>query len=225
MTATKKLSRLRIPKQHQPALNKLLSLSRENFENLETAARKVKPVLAIDTMAAEIASAVGLTEKEAEDILYFLTSMLLVREDRGQEVDEFVEGLMSDEDIRKLDGDLEGFREFISRALTIDTLRLVARGLLVMAERERHYCKAKVLTDIRPVFEFDVAKTPSTVVLAHTLKLSYHETDLETRDFYVALDSRELRELKEHLDRALAKEGSITSFLEAKGVRLIKMES
>jgi hypothetical protein len=100
------------------------------------------------------------------------------------------------------------FKRCLNDLLTADVFSIGAKALALMQEHERTFCQARIITDIRPVFGSEVSKPPRAVVVAHTLRISYHEGD-ERKDFYVALDSDDIESLRELLDRADAKARSL----------------
>jgi hypothetical protein len=68
----------------------------------------------------------------------------------------------------------------------------------------------------RPVFGSDPAVRPVGAVLTHTLKIRYHEGDLrDHREFYVVLDSNDLDELRDIIQRAQTKDKSLRELLKS----------
>lgn len=86
-----------------------------------------------------------------------------------------------------------------------------ARSLLMEG---RTYCRARVLTDIRPVFESDdVGSGPRAALIVHNLRISYHE-GRSLRDFTVLLDSGDVDALIDALMRARSKQEKLEGLLE-----------
>jgi hypothetical protein len=114
----------------------------------------------------------------------------------------------------------EFFKQRVIKLLGYESsLGTTSKALDVMTEHERILCGARVITDVRSVFA-DPAKKPTAAVIVHTLKISYHQ-DGEHKDFYVALDSSDVRKLKEILQRAELKAGSLSDVLAGTGISVL----
>jgi len=84
--------------------------------------------------------------------------------------------------------------------------------------------EVRILTDVRPVFEPSAPEAaPAGAVIVHTLKISYRG-DNSAKDFFVALDSEDVRQLTEQLERARSKAESLKSVLKAAEVPYIDAE-
>ena len=66
---------------------------------------------------------------------------------------------------------------------------------------------SKVISDIRPIFGFNVNEKPKAAVIVHQLHLHYHQGDEKEmhKDIYMALDNDDLQNLKETIERAQLK--------------------
>jgi hypothetical protein len=118
---------------------------------------------------------------------------------------------------RLSDDDCVAFKRRLSDLLSTDVFSIGAKALVLSREQERTFCRARIITDIRPVFGADVTQQPKAAVLIHTFRISYHEGNL-LRDFYVLLDSEDIEALRELLDRADAKAKSLESVIKAANV-------
>ncbi len=109
--------------------------------------------------------------------------------------------------------DWSEFKSYLTQILSLDdTLGVSAKASQLRSEQDHVYCTARILTDLRPVYGRDVDKGPLAAVVVHQAKITYHENGEETtKDFYVALDSSDIVELKKLLDRASRKEASLTA--------------
>ncbi len=104
--------------------------------------------------------------------------------------------------------------------LSIDALSTVARAGGLLLENEHSLRQTRVVTDIRPVFESEKPDaSPAGAVIVHTLKISYW-ADNEVKNFFVALDTNDVRELSQQLERANAKAESIKKSVLDKGTEV-----
>ena len=82
----------------------------------------------------------------------------------------------------------------------------------IARESDRLLHVSRVITDLRPVFSEEAANEPFGAVIVHTLRLDYfEENDVKTISF--ALNSRDLAQLKRTVERAQAKENTLSGLL------------
>lgn len=113
----------------------------------------------------------------------------------------------------------ERFKETLTTLLGADEFALSSKVHDLQTDDERTFCRARILTDMRPVFGPKVEDAPHGFVVTHLLKLGFHSASERHHDeFYVALDADDLRTLRGVLDRAEAKSRSLRAHL--KDVRL-----
>lgn len=114
------------------------------------------------------------------------------------------------------------FQEAILEALSQDTaLAVAAKAAGVMSDHPKVFCHARILTDLRPIFESSVDNPPAAMVAIHTLKIVYHEAG-EHREFYVAMDSLDAMQLASLLERAFKKEESLKALSAKTGITLLE---
>ena len=205
----------------QPILT-LASLSEPAFAELHTA-------LATAPMrfrSAELAKAVSptgshLAKSDAEVIVEALREMAMIRATAEVELEEFVEDVIVGMVVRAGDkfGESEqgALRERLQRLLALQSVVAPAKARSLLIDYANYLCRARIFTDIRPVFGSDVGQTPDTALVVHTLKLSYQQGSSLT-DFFVVLDRSDLELLSELIDRAKRKENSLHAMLGAAGL-------
>lgn len=91
------------------------------------------------------------------------------------------------------------------------SLSLTAKAGGIASDFDRVFYSARILTDIRPVFD----KSGSVVEAAsivHNLVIHYGQ-DAEHKDIYLALDVQDVEVLREALDRAATKANSLRAFI------------
>jgi len=115
-------------------------------------------------------------------------------------------------------GDVGRVRERFEQLLSIEHLGALSKAFRLQREGERLYCEAKILSDIRPIFEGDGSAKPENAVITHALKVNYHE-GAELKEFFVVLDREDLNALRSVIDRAIVKDGTLRKFLEEGGVQ------
>ncbi len=224
MSLTKKLN---IPNQMNTGFNQIFKLSDEVLQRLEDALKSVSPQLDGNEFTAAVADKSKLEEQDISEILRVLISLYLGRTTGRVSIEEFVDSICStlaekkDDSVKPADGNWQPFKERLNRLLAFDqSIGITAKALSIMTEHERVFLtgESRILTDIRPVFTDDAGASPSSAVIIHTLKIGYMK-DEDVHQFFIALDSQDLRDLLEILKRAEAKEQSLQPLLESAHIR------
>jgi hypothetical protein len=92
-----------------------------------------------------------------------------------------------------------------------------------MVEHENTWQSARILTDLRPVFGPTPTDPPVAVVLIHNLRIAYRKGG-RLQEFFVAMDSNDLKALQGAVERAVKKESSLQSLTKRTGIRCLVVE-
>lgn len=92
----------------------------------------------------------------------------------------------------------------VRQALRSRVLRASIKAWALLNDEERIYLHSRILTDVRPVFDDEDAGRLLASVIVHTLKIATR-VDGRVQGVYVSLDSDDLKELRNVIDRALEK--------------------
>jgi len=223
--------RLQIPKQQHSALATFIKYPDKSIEALFAALERERPSLRIGSLASRVASVAELDASEVESILRALAGLYLVLVEKGVSPATLAQDLVetlnaTDEAQLRIEPDeIEPFKERVIRALSFEkSLGITAKVFDVMIQHQRSFCKARILTDVRPVFYTDPRKPPAAAVLVHTLQIRYHEGSADHKEFFVALDNEDLGKLDAVLARAKDKAGSVRSLLKEKEIPFLEGE-
>lgn len=221
---------LRVPSSQVPALARLVGLNAEEHRSLLAALTAAPASASLASLAMCVAGATDLDGDDVDAITRLL-AMLYTLRDRGRTPrDEFLSDVelaakeTGESSLISPSVDWGDARKRIGDLLDVQPLALTAKSFDVLSEHERMFCDARILTDIRPVFAVDVDHEPDALVLVHELRLSYHQAG-EMKAVYIAMDSGDLRELYEVLERAFKKERSIEGLAAKSGVQVLKPQS
>ena len=221
------LGNLRIPDRFKPGLSLLATMSDALYGEFFSASKKAPASFATNReLSVWISSEVsGIPALDIGSIVESLTSLYRVRVRSERSVSkvaqditgatrEFVKGLTAQ------------FEERISALLALDAFNVASvKASELRADREKIYCDARILTDIRPVFEEVVGTLPSAAIILHTLKIGFHDSNSAShKELFVALDSKDIADIKKVLERAEEKERSLRSVLDAAKLRLIDLQ-
>ncbi len=119
----------------------------------------------------------------------------------------------------------EQFKDRLATILAVEALSVVAtKAQELRTEFERTFCDARIITDMRPVFGGNVEDAPTAMIIVHTLKLGYHDTNSsEHKELFIALDNEDMGKLAEQLVRASKKEKTLKTRLEAAGIKFVDL--
>lgn len=166
----------------------------------------------------------GLQHLSAEEVrgaVETLLELAMVRATADVETPEFVDDVVRGMQVAVGEAFTESDRarltERLPRLLEVQSIAAPSKARSLLVDHAHYMCRARIFTDVRPVFGPDVQQSPTTAFVVHTLKLSYHQGS-SVRDFFVVLDRRDLDELSDLLERAKRKEGSLQAMLGAAGV-------
>ena len=194
-----------LPEQALLGFAKLANLSAEVFDNLMQ--RLGKTPISVDQLG-DIQRAIPEEIAELQDrerIAYAISGIHHIyartpskREDIAEECARSarVQGHLKD------DEKATTLKQYVLRVLGITELSIGHKAACLMVEHEKVFSVARIMSDVRPVFDenFDGIKFPA-ILINHNLKLEYWESG-ELKEFYLSLDSEDLRTLSEAVQRA-----------------------
>lgn len=209
------MATLTIPEEHRQGLLKLVDLSDEQFDQLMMSLSKsqAKDLRGLRRSAAESSS---VPSADLAEIMGTLVGLYFVRSRAEiptiEFVDDVIDALREFDTTRAVEERVPYLQSRLGRAFGIDRLITITKALELRNEHNRTFCDAKILTDLRPVFQEDPSSPPTGAVIIHTLKIEYHE-DEEHKEFFVALDRHDIATLTRVLERATAKAKSLSETL------------
>ena len=129
-------------------------------------------------------------------------------------VDDVVESMVDGtQDIQLSADEGASLGQALTKFLEIPAIARPAKAKALALEHENSFCRAKIFTDIRPVFGGDALTQPDTAVIVNCLKLTYHHGS-GLKDLFVTLTREDLDALGEVLDRAKTKTETLHRLLD-----------
>ncbi len=213
------MTNLSIPDKDIAPLQKLASLSDDDRLKLLNEIKKIEPTLQLGKLNSKIAEKVDLDKQELLPIIKMFGSMYRGRISSDVSAEMFAADLnkslqiIEESPFKEMDDNKRNtLTSYISEILALDdSFGITVKALGVMTEHEHVYCRARVLTDMRPIFGEDIGK-PDAFVTIHTLRIGYHDNQ-KHKDIFIAMDRNDVKELIDMLKRAEQKEESLDSFL------------
>jgi hypothetical protein len=111
----------------------------------------------------------------------------------------------------------------LERLIEMPMLRYTGKAWRLLHDQARVFVDCRIITDLRPLFGDDDTVIRAAAV-THHLRISFDSHSRNADDFYVALDSADLRSLRSVIDRALAKQASLEAFSKNAGVVVMSEE-
>lgn len=206
-----------IPKEDIPAIKALEAMPNASVEAFLKALKSVSPSADTDEIAKQITEQVpSIPTKELEAVLDTLYGLYFIREVSGVKretfLDDFIEGIQNEPELTVDGKDVPRIRTKFEKLFNIEAFTLLSKAKRLQRDGERLYCDAKILSDVRPVFGIKPTVRPTGAVITHTLKIGYHERG-DHKDFNVVLDSIDLVELSDVIDRAFMKDKTLRALL------------
>lgn len=220
---------LSIPPSHKAILGKISQLdAKERSDLLETLSNMHVKSLSIERLAVDLSEASDLSNEESQDFLSVIANLhflsLMGALERSEVVPEVLRTIEGDKKIGASKAQLKATGQFLKKALQIRSFELLSKALHLHTGHERLLSKAKVFTDIRPIFGNGVDK-PAAFVLSHTLRLTvYRGPTREAEEIYVSFDKTDLKMLLEVVGRARAKQESLEEFSRSSGIDILAPE-
>lgn len=226
--------RIQIPEKYHDGIKKIIALDSSVFENIITNLRKLKPSFHLEKLADTLALKVQqkgfeVTKYDLLDILNAVVSLSLLQSYSSLTIEELAshlgEALAKSKNFTDVTDDQKIlFEARITHLLSINgALEVVAKVEELLFEYEHLFLRSRIITDIRPVFDSDLNKIPAGALIVHTLKLEYQQGN-EEKKFYIALDTNDVKKLREQLDRADQKAESLKIMLNQAQVSYLDVE-
>jgi hypothetical protein len=111
-------------------------------------------------------------------------------------------------------------KDRLNKLLDISSTRIVAKAYDVLTEHGYTYNSGRVLTDVRPVFSEDAEVLPKSAVIVHMLNIDHLEGS-DRKTFVVALDTKDIEELIDVLERAKKKTTSLKTIITSAGMAYV----
>lgn len=203
---------LEIPERYLDGINKLLRLDDKSIEeirlNLERESQSSGGSIKIGSVIARSVSDSRIAEA--------LTSLYVVKSSREVSAEEFAEAVCAAAEREAPNGppfpqpERTQFKDRLVKLLNVKGVGIAAKAVDLQTDDERTFCGVRILTDLRPVFGSNIADGPEGMVIVHLLKLGYHQTGIDRHvNFYVSLDSDDLKMLRKVIDRAEQKANAL----------------
>jgi hypothetical protein len=147
-------------------------------------------------------------EGEIDGLLRALHSLSIIRSSSEVPPREFIQDVkdaFSEMSPKTPKNDLDRFADRVQILLETDHFAVAGKASSLILSDEKVYCKARIVTDLRPIFHDDFQDGPEMMIVVHSLKLTFHQGTRDHQIFHLAMDANDITELRKVLDRAESK--------------------
>lgn len=199
--------KLEIPDHDRTLLATWLGGDDQPIDKVLAFLESARPVLQPDHLVRQMATATGIDEAVAKDLL--LTFFRLARtvsqlssEERNETKATILRHVMDD----AVDSERgQKFEKRVERILQAKSIEITGKAHSVYLDHANTFYAARTLSELRPVFSDDGLE-PTAAVLVHQLKLVYHAgPEMELNEIFIAVDRNDLEGIKSVIERAIAK--------------------
>ncbi len=114
--------------------------------------------------------------------------------------------------------DVEQFRKRVETSLQkTEKFAIFVKARSVLTDNQRTFLECRILSDIRSIYTGEPDTTPAAAVILHTLKLVYFN-NFQKEEFFVTLDTQDLKLLRSSLERAERKTESLEGLIKKAGI-------
>jgi len=225
------IARFTVPDSELPNLKLLAHAKIEDLQAIEKALGEKKPTLDTEALSRSVAERSGLDLAQVGSIISVLWRLALIQRRLDLNTDAFLSGLstnLSEKGSERWSTEdakcWNDRQEYVARLISPDgTLAYGAKAAELLLDQQFLFCRARVLTDVRPVFD-EGAECVQGFLPFHTLSVTYHEGG-ETREMHLAMDFNDIVRLRNQLLRAERKERLVRQDLTDKGLLVIQTGS
>lgn len=214
-----KMKSFKIPQQYQFGITLIIKIDEPLFNRLLSAITEVHPFVDIDSLVLEIFPKIEeVSINDLQEILKAIHSIYSLRIQGNLKNTEIITGLInavsSDGTFSQLSAEeLAHFEQRLTKLLAIDgSISISSQALILLQEYDSIFLNSRIITDVRPVFKAETKEEIAGALVVHTLKIAYQDAS-GSKEFYVALDSRDVKKLQEQLSQSLIEAKVIQAML------------
>lgn len=212
-----------VPPPYRDSLTKLAALPGADADKLIEAIRALPPFSPVATIEEATVSVLGEAATPAERRLA-LPLLALRGQLRQMTTDAIAESLSESTDLDLDEDARSNLRSRAAAILEAPVLGTTGVATDLQTLHERNYQSARIVTDLRPVFQDDLAKAPDGAVIVETLQIQTWGRDGGAQVVFVSMDEADLRQLQSIVTRALDKTESLKAFIAEKGLSYFELE-
>jgi hypothetical protein len=224
---------LKVPPQHIAGIKALLELPDDKVESFLAALDAAGPQFNIEDLSSIVSSATQIPKQIVQSIIEAIASLYWTFEPAPINrletfLDKGVYQALKRAEVFSTEGENSQWpklKKFLLAALSHErTLGTTVKAGPVLTEHERIFDGIRVMTDLRPIYHIDVSEKPDAALVIHTMKITQRDKQRNYSDLYFAMDSNDIKVLKEALERAQKKEIALRELMKDTGVKVLDVK-
>ncbi|MEA5553033.1 hypothetical protein VB713_18980 [Anabaena cylindrica UHCC 0172] len=217
--SVKEMNNIKIPPQYKLGIDLIIKIDEILFNKLLNVVTEIHPFVNIDSLILEISPKIEeISINNLEDILRAIRSIYSLRTQENLKNSEIITALISalssDDTFSELSHEeFTRFEQRLNKLLAIDgSISISSKAISLLQEYDHIFLNSRIVADVRPVFKTEIKEGIAGALVVHTLKIAYQDAS-GSREFYVALDSNDVKNLQEQLSQSLIEADVVKSML------------
>ena len=212
---------LRVPPRYVPALRTLAAATAEAYESLLKSLDTQRSGYSKAALQSQVEQALGEQRDSAGDLVDVLLALHGVRRAFGLDAAAVARSVARSEPFAA-QSEANDLAARLTSVLSCWAITLVARAQSLLSEYDRSFLDARILSDIRPVFDQRDDQQVDGAVVVHSLRLRFSEEQAKSAVY--AMTTADLRTLQRQVDRAITKAQRLEELVRAIPLPFIELE-
>jgi hypothetical protein len=218
-----------IPKEHERGLVLIKSLEDSDIGRIVESMKDASPGLDSHQILSIIRPIIpGVADEDAEKISETLYSLYSFIGHSDISIESFLDDISEstattdNQDLRTSTvEERSSLRSKLRSLLTVRPLAILSKARALKRDSANIFSDARIISDIRPVWDGEVTEPPEGIVISQTLKLIYYDL-VGLKEIYLSIGSDDIDNLINILQRAQAKAESLTALAGRTSMKILE---
>lgn len=207
-----------IPKRYEEGFRKIAALEEEDFQLIKQALERTQLVSSIGKLIMHVVEISGSNEDDIEDIFLSVGSLISFLESEDVYAEVVTDVTMAGY-VGGLFENKGQFHDRLSYLIKCKQIYYSYKANHLATEYGNVFLSSRIATDIRPVFSANLEDAPRAAMVIHNLHIHFQSDEEDKhKDIFFALDSDDLKTLKNAIIRAEQKEIGLKKVFENSGM-------
>ena len=209
---------LTIPRRYRVGLAAVERLTDADATLVAQGLTATAPEVSFEKLAAPLSSELP-ADVDLARLLEAVASLNTLLPEDGAGADSLAQDVSDSANLELPEDKRPAYAARLETLMRIPVLVIAARASQLLAEHDKVFHDARILTDVRPVFEHDPSTGVKMAAVVATMKLEYHPGGKSAiESIFVSLDHGDLEHLRQVMDRALTKMDSLSQLMKETAV-------
>ena len=199
-----------IPDIYIPGFNNIIKFSTGELKSFAEVIRSLKVGEDLESILNKSKGFLpSFSDEDVYNIIRSLVSVVDIFESSGRNIpvftDRFSESYLSSNPSATNEDSIALKRNLSILLEAFDSIRITSKAQNIILENKNNFKEARVVTDIRLVFDENLEDNKKFAVIIHNLKIDFARIS-KSDEFFVAMDLSDLKKMKVVIDRAIEKD-------------------